>query len=684
MSQEALALLEGNPFRGNQNASTTFESGREDGLTIAEEIKRDDAMMTKELSVLSRRPESKFLSTHTVSVRGDAATCPPSRRVDRTPKTVEIKEMHSTGTFIAKKREVGLMRLALANKEAEIRHLEGEMDRVEKRLRQQQEQLASTEEKFNNFLKHSNLEQDAAVRRAEVESKAKQERLIDIKKLSAQITHVEQDMRKTEAQLELCMEYKNFMDNLTTPQWFYDVLFDIRMKDIDEVILRETEETYARRSQEVTDKAVEAQALRDSLLQRRAEALERGSFSMRRLSKVVEDVEDEELVELVPLEKQLAQLQEDLAAEAQRRQEEAAERVKQEVHALTVEEVRAVLDNDYPQERIPMFFAEPDQILDIFINVEEGNLFLIQNSQELEEELERVAMEFYHEQEEMTTMVRQRHTQMESLATRIRETQQRLSQLEERLADLESSDSPRVGGNGLTGGDGAHRRKGGANARKDADVSVMKQNVLKKLIEQAVADIFRCIHHHAAVRRPDDGDGADNPRHALLGVKKPATPQGKRPRGTTGHPAKGKKKDAGTTATVLGGEGGGGHTDGEASANMGPVEMLTIIENKVDEYHRYITNPENGVEESLIMSVIKARDKERRREARMVHLAKQSTEREERNQRALERSQAPVVRRRGKQVMWRSRPPVETVEGAEARQGSVAVKDVDQDEEFFR
>ncbi|KAH9578826.1 protein of unknown function DUF4200 [Trypanosoma melophagium] len=667
-----------NPFREPAAAGDTAG-------TVAEEIKRGDIAMAREWAAATRPNETQGTNTQSIALHNIASTNTSARQI-RGTRTVEIKETHSTEAFIAKKREVGLMRLALASKEAEKRHLEEEMDRVEKRLRQQQEQLASTEEKFNNFLKHSNLEQDAAVRRAEVESKAKQERLIDIKKLSAQIGHVEQDMRKMEAQLELCKEYKSFMDSLTPPQWFYDVLCELRIKDANMVILRETEEKYAQLAQELTETAANAAAHRASRVEVFSSLRGKNHHSEKGLAKNTGETEEEEEEE-IPLETLIEQLQQKLAAEAQEREENAAERIKEEVAALPVEEVRAILDNDYPQERIPMYFAEPDQILDIFINVEEGNLFLIQNSQELEEELERVAMEYLREQDEMTTMVRQRHAQMEALATRIKEAQQRLNRLEERLADLESSDTTVA-----ASGDGSRRTKGISSPGKNGKETAMKQEELKKRIEHAVAEIFSCINQHptpGARAHGEEAEGTDEQAHRLKKSKGTSGGSGKKAQPTsiliTGK-GKGKKKEVASSGPAFGGGTAGtvDPADDDAGANMGPVEMLTIIENKVDEYHRYITNPENGVEESLIMSVIKARDKERRRKARMLHLANQSSEREERNQRALERSQAPVVKHRGKPIMWRSRPPVETAKNTEAKHRSVAMKEADEDDEFFR
>lgn len=46
------------------------------------------------------------------------------------------------------------------------------------------------------------------------------------------------------------------------------------------------------------------------------------------------------------------------------------------------------------EEDTPMYFKEPQQLLDIFTALEESNLFLIQNSQETEEALEELKAKF--------------------------------------------------------------------------------------------------------------------------------------------------------------------------------------------------------------------------------------------------------------------------------------------------
>eukprot|EP01034_Spumella_vulgaris_P021591 gene21591-27629_t len=49
---------------------------------------------------------------------------------------------------------------------------------------------------------------------------------------------------------------------------------------------------------------------------------------------------------------------------------------------------------ELPEEEVPMYFSEPQQLMDIFSALEEQNLFLIQNSQETEHTLEELQHSF--------------------------------------------------------------------------------------------------------------------------------------------------------------------------------------------------------------------------------------------------------------------------------------------------
>ncbi|CUG94218.1 unnamed protein product [Bodo saltans] len=454
--------------------------------------------------------------------------------------TIDVREKDNMAVYIQKKREMGLARMSLATKRQEIKKLDEEADRSEKRLKQQQDQLASTHEKFNNFLKHSNLEQDAAVKRADIETKAKQEKLLEIKKLSAQIAQLEADKKKNEEQMEQCLGFKKFLDDLTKPSWFVDTLFALRVEDERQRIVLELENAFA------------------------------------------EDVDNLEQDEQ-------ERRQEEMLSILESRVTSTASALRQQVEGLLLPDIKDNLDA-YDPDRVPMFFTEPNQILEQFINIEEGNLFLIQNCQELEEEIENIAQLYQQEQQEMQSIAGQRKQQMEGVTNKIHIEQTKMRTLLERLERVLGSGDP---SQSKESKDDKKDEKKGPGEKKDpaAETRQLTQEELKVKIEEKVKAIFRTLNN-------------------------------------------------------LGGD----------ETNMDSLGMLTYIETKLEEMRQTIKNPKNGIDETFVAATMKQRDKDRRRQARQVMLNKQAEEREERSRKALERSQAPVIKRVGKPVMWRSRP----------------------------
>jgi hypothetical protein len=470
--------------------------------------------------------------------------------------TIDVREKDNMTVYIQKKREMGLARMSLATKRQEIKKLDEEANRAEQRLRQQQDQLASTHEKFNNFLKHSNLEQDAAVKRADLETKAKQEKLLEIKKLSAQISQLDSDKKKNEEQLEQCLKFKRFLDDLTKPNWFFETLTALKVEDEKQRILHAIESEFA-------DDAVDAM-----------------------------DQDEQEKHQNLMME------------QLETRTRAVAKTIQKQVDGMSLEAVKSELDAFAPH-RVPMFFTEPGQILEQFINIEEGNLFLIQNCQELEEEIENITQQFQQEQQEIAQIQSQRRAQMDIVSGRIQVEQQKMRSLLERLERVTGSELVTPQAN--AGGKEKQADKANPEQRP------LTQEELKGKIEDKIKAIFKTLNNLAD------------------------------------------------------------------ETNMDSLGMLAFIETKLEELHQLIKNPKNGVEESFVATVMKQRDKDRRREARQVMLNKQAEEREERSKKALERSQAPVMKRVGKPVMWRSRPLDRKKKETVTKQETT----VQEDDEFF-
>ena len=317
---------------------------------------------------------------------------------------IEVRERENMITYIQKKREMGLARMSLATKRTEIKKLEEDADRAEKRLRQQQEQLQNTHSKFNDFLRQSNMEQDAAVRRADIETKAKQEKMQEVKKLNGQILLIEIEKKKNDEQMEQCAEFKAFLDRLTPPQWFKDTLANLLIEDERAAIAADLER---RLLEQVNDGAEGAEG-----------GAEEGGGEDGNGGAAGHGVDREE----------------QLLEELKERVAEASEQITAFVEGLSDDEVRHRLDIiDAETQRVPMYFTNPQQILDIFQDTEENNLFLIQNCQDLDEQLEGVSQKYQAAQAQMQRTQQRGKTQMESIVEKIAAEQARKKLLTDRL-----------------------------------------------------------------------------------------------------------------------------------------------------------------------------------------------------------------------------------------------------------
>eukprot|EP00992_Anisonema_acinus_P011007 TRINITY_DN7056_c0_g1_i1.p1 TRINITY_DN7056_c0_g1~~TRINITY_DN7056_c0_g1_i1.p1 ORF type:complete len:544 (+),score=271.95 TRINITY_DN7056_c0_g1_i1:130-1761(+) len=437
------------------------------------------------------------------------------------------KEKENMAGFIAKKREMGLTRMSLSTKRHEIRKLEEEAERAEKKIKQQEEQLEETVRKFEDFLKDNDMKANEAMKKAEHETKGKQEKTAEIKKLSAQIAAISNDKLKHEEHMMSCLKYKKFLDELTPVNWFRETLGNIELQRVREENERYMEETVEPQLAELQDAG--------------AAAAERAAHQ----------------------------------AELDRRLEETRTLLKTVLEELPDMAVLAEL-NVMDPDIVPMFFTDPEKILNIFMEIEENNLFLIQNCQETEEALEELKSKFNEAKLQMDAEAASLKAQIEQIRQKIAVEEQKKKALMLRMA-----------------------------TSKDAK----NQEELLTLIHAKVTEIFKASGF------------------------------------------------------------------GDNDANINTLGMLTKIETKLEELRTQIVQ----LPHDFVSGAMKQRDKERRQRTRQKHLDEQKLSREERSQKALARSQAPVKKKVGKPVMWRSRPidkkKLEVVDHTEG-------DDVD-DSEFF-
>jgi len=302
------------------------------------------------------------------------------------------KENENMADFISKKREMFLVQMSLDTKRAEIRKLEERAQQREEALRKSEQMLEEDALRFDQFLKDNDQKAVQAIKKAEAETKAKAEKVQEIKKLNMQITQIKSEMSKFEEQLEDCRKYKDFLDKLTPQEWFDE------MEQQRQQRRRARKETKLEaRQQELNEQAERAR--KEATLKLEAERAKRGRRSRK-----------------------------------EREAEEAADAAKVQsmvARQLTLDDVS---DDEEPEEEkeVPMYFKEPQQLLDIFTALEESNLFLIQNSQETEATLEELKTKFTETTERMNHDARALAVQIEALGVSIKKEEEKGQALDAR------------------------------------------------------------------------------------------------------------------------------------------------------------------------------------------------------------------------------------------------------------
>jgi len=315
-----------------------------------------------------------------------------TRNLVRAAKNVlgqDRREKEHMTDFIAKKREMFLVQMSLDTKREEIRKLEEKAQMKEEALKKSEQMLEEDAIRFDTFLKENDKKAHEAIRKAERETKLKQDKVQEIKRLNQAIQQVQSDMSKHKEALEDCLKYKEFLDSLT-PQEFVD----------DQA--RKKQERQENRRQE-----------------RIAKRLDEWESDCKRVEEEWKAKEDQAIDDLVKAGKsrKTAKIQGSL---------KGAPRLPS----------RPDVDKepyDESGQEDEMYFTKPQQLLDIFTQLEEQNLFLIQNSQETEQQLEELIQEFNKTQDTMNSKTSELGSTIHTLRSQIGREEGRAEQLTKRI-----------------------------------------------------------------------------------------------------------------------------------------------------------------------------------------------------------------------------------------------------------
>ncbi|XP_071960569.1 cilia- and flagella-associated protein 100-like isoform X2 [Antedon mediterranea] len=410
-------------------------------------------------------------------------------------------EKESLTDYIAKKREMFLVQYSLGVKRDEMRKLEEIAQAEERKLELAEQYLEEDAAMFDEFLKENDKNSVEAIKVAEAETKAKLEKVNEIKKINSQIMAIRSEISKNEDLLKEYQLYKKFLDSLTPEEWINERKTQRKEK--------KKKKHVDRGQTSVVKRKVETASIRSSASRN---SIKKGSAGKRSVGK-----------------------------------------------SSVINETESVnSDSDYSSDEEPeLYFSDPQQLLDIFQELEEQNLSLIQNSQETEESLE-----------EIRQTIQSTHTKMdretEILKGQINILRLTIEREEEKAKELE------------------HKSKMFSFGEfKSEDQEEMLESLNKK-----VEEVYR-------------------------------------------------------------------NTIGDNEANISTLQMLTNIENRLEELFESIEMmPQEKVE-----AAEKAKEKERRLRLREEKLEAQRLHQEERVRRALERAQADPKKSTGRKLVFRSEPP---------------------------
>ena len=420
-------------------------------------------------------------------------------------------EKEDLASFVAKKREMFLVQYSLGVKRDEMRKLEEIAQAEEQKLEKAEQFLEEDAMMFDEFLKENDKNSVEAIKQAEQETKAKMEKVGEIKKIQSQITALKSEISKNEDQLKEYQTYKKFLEDLTPPEF--------KSERVKRRALRKAE----RKKKKADEKPIAAATPQPSATPSKrtsvSRSTQRASVASKRKASGTAAADTESLVSGISTE---------------------------------------VTESDYESDdSCELFFNDPQQLLNIFAELEEQNLSLIQNSQETEEALDEMKQTIESTKAKMNRETEVLKAQISSLETQITAEEEKSKELE-------------------------HKSKMFSYGHYEGD----GQEKMLEVLNEKVEEVYRsCI--------------------------------------------------------------------GDNEANISTLQMLTNIENRLEELFEHIEMmPQEKVELAE-----KAKEKERRLKLREEKREQQRLHQEERVRKALERAKADPKVQTGKRLVFRSKPP---------------------------
>ncbi|KAG7326485.1 hypothetical protein KOW79_009886 [Hemibagrus wyckioides] len=300
-------------------------------------------------------------------------------------------EKESIREFINKKREMFYLEYALAVKREEIAQLEERASREEKKLAKAEKLLEDDAALFDTFLKENDKNSVEAIRIAEQESKAKLEKVAEIKRVTSKMVAIKSNISKLEDTLQEYKLYRDFLFKLSPPDW--------QEKQRTKKKSKKTKATSAINNGEHEGKSRETDRGKKTRQSDRHTGREKRSPVPR---------------ELPPLRGARVSSGQSVKSTSQNSKISSA----------------SDSDSSEDEEDPELYFTEPKQLLDLLSELEEQNLSLIQNSQETEESLEKFKQTMKQTRNNIEQEANHLNQQIDAMTVALKREEEKTAELE--------------------------------------------------------------------------------------------------------------------------------------------------------------------------------------------------------------------------------------------------------------
>nr|XP_051707750.1 cilia- and flagella-associated protein 100 isoform X3 [Oryctolagus cuniculus] len=297
----------------------------------------------------------------------------------------------SIRNYIMEQRQMSLIQYALNMKQREIQRLDMVATKEEARLAQAEKSLEKDKSLFDEFLRENDQSCVHAINEAEKETKTKMEKILEIHELTTQITNIKSEISKVEDTLQQYKAYKDFLYKLSPKEWLEE---------------QEKKHLAIRKAKEAAELAKESgPGTKGKVLS----LWTQDAQGTKKPSKFL----------------QVARLGQILAKSVSPASAPGELDSSRSTFGVPTHE-----DVDSDREELPLYFTEPQQLLDEFVQLEEQNLSLIQNRQEMEEALEELSLSLKNTQLRMDREVNQLKQLINTLTRSIIKEEETAAELE--------------------------------------------------------------------------------------------------------------------------------------------------------------------------------------------------------------------------------------------------------------